>query len=67
MEIEKCSHYVLAFLFIFIYVYFYIAGEISTLMYIMRVIQCLFSALSRRVGAYKFPLFLLLLFGWMLE
>ena len=46
-------------------IFFFIADKISISMYIIKlcVILCLFSALSRSVGALQIPIILLLLIG----
>ena len=50
----------LAFFSSFFLTYIFIDGNTSISIYIMCVILCLFSALSRRVGALQFPLLLVL-------
>ena len=53
-------HYVLAFLN-FLYTYIFIADNISISMYVTCVILCLFSALSRRVGALQISIIIIVI------
>ena len=53
---NPCLHYVLAFSCI----YSFIADNISISMYILCVILCLFSALSRRVSALQISIIIIM-------
>ena len=55
-----CLHYVLAFLFSFFLTYIFIADNITMSLYIMCVILCLFSALSRRVGSLQISIIVII-------
>ena len=55
-------HYVLAFYFVLIYIS--IADNISTSMYIMCAILCLFSALSHRVGTLQISMIIINCAAW---
>ena len=68
--LRTCLHYVLAFSFSYIYLsyiyhtYIFISDNISILMSIMCVILCLFSTLSRMVGALQISIIIIISSVW---
>ena len=57
LTLESLSTLCVSFFLSFCLTYVFIADDISISMYIMSVIPCLLSALSRRVGAFDVTVF----------